>query len=662
MAGNPFRTSLVVQNNPAAAPPTSFPPADSHSRREERHVERDDDSVLEASPAPAKTKKTVRIEETILPHPDFGHVDNETTYAPAPGRRAGSPPPDFADELEERYPQDPAGRDVDARGMLGSAWKSTASPQPVTSPSGAPANPFARTLATIEPQEKGGDAAGQPKERTAIDKTAPGPKRQSLNVEGFKNLLMQGITPSPRNSAPPPIAPAPSSNSLSPAVFESSSSTDTSSISRQSIFDTAQEPHPESPRTSYDMAASEDEHAGLMRGETPKREKKKPPPAPRHRHGKLVKERTPQTVPFDEFSVAEVTLELKPHKRTNSDLNKPLPPTPPIPTSAPAHIISQDASYDTASLSETRDSETASMSETAPARPQKKVPPPVPLARRQSQLRSSTTSNRSRSNSSLTMSSQHSTDLPPIASAQEPRPYPSATPKAPPPPPPSRRHGNALPTINTSSANSSSTELSTSARPAVASPNPPSSRRTTFASEPPSPSAGPTRTPSMHSARTTSRAVSSESTSTNTNLPPPPPPPRRRQSGRASLDLQRPSLPPGPSLPGPRHTSMEYKRHSRSSMDGKRQGSIASVNSLSREYAPDEMALYSPREEVEDPAGEGRGLGGEGLSVVDAGEKDEDREKQKEKEKGSNASNILDDMERFQREIDELRERYQKAA
>ncbi|KAL5410016.1 hypothetical protein PMIN06_012086 [Paraphaeosphaeria minitans] len=651
MSGNPFRfrASLLVQNHPAAAPRTSFPSADSDSRREESLAERLHGSVLDASPAPAKTKKTVRIEspiETVRPHLDAGHVDSETTYPTARGRASSAA---IADGLEDGCAQDATGRDADEGGMVGSAWKSTAAPQSASSPSGVPANPFSRTLATMEPQEKGGDAAGQPKERTATDKT-----RQSLNVEGFKNLLMQGITTSPRNPAPPPIAPA--SNPLSPAVFESSSSTDTSSISRQSIFDTVQEPHPESPSTFYDMAASDDEHAGLVRGEAPKKEKKKPPPAPRHRHGKLVKERTPQTVAFDDFSVAEVTSELKTHKRTNSDLNKPLPPTPPIPTSAPAHIISQDASYDTASLADTRDGETASISEATPTRPQRKIPPPVPLARRQSQLRSSTTGNRSRSNSSLTMSSQHSTDLPPMASAQELSPQTSATHKAPPPPPPSRRHGNALSTINTSSANSSTTELSTSARPMTSSSNPPSSRRTTLNSEPSSPTRVK-RTPSMHSARTTSRAVSSESTNTNTNLPPPPPPPRRRQSGRSSLDMQPPSLPPGSSPGGTRYASTEHKRLSRSSMDGKRQGSIASVSSaLSREYAPDEQALHSPREEVEDPSG-AQGPGGE-ASSVDAGV----AQGQGHEKEGSNASNILDDMERFQREIDELRERYKKAA
>ena len=190
MSGNPFRASIVAQNHSPAATPTSFSPADSHSRGADGLAERKDDSgigpvttparvrsvqtginggtVFEVSPAPAKTKKSVRIEsptETIPPHADFGHVHNDTTYPAARGR-AEPPSPDssaaFTDELEDRYPSDPTNRDVDERGKPGSAWKSTASTQSATSPSGIPANPFSRTLATIEPQEKGGDA-GQPK-------------------------------------------------------------------------------------------------------------------------------------------------------------------------------------------------------------------------------------------------------------------------------------------------------------------------------------------------------------------------------------------------------------------------------------------------------------------------------------------------------------------
>ncbi|KAJ4291100.1 hypothetical protein N0V90_010298 [Kalmusia sp. IMI 367209] len=640
MSGNPFRAS-IIQNHPSAAPPTSFPQADSSNRSKDARDERQDDSVLDASSAlPQRTKKSVRIEsptETIPPHPAFDDEDDNLSYGISRNRYAGSPPPEpqstFANDLEDSGVHDSTRRQAVERGVTDNTWKSTGVSGSVHSPSGAPANPFSRTLASIEPQEKGGETAGQPKERTPTDKPTSGAARQSLNVEGFKNLLMQGIT-SPRSSAPPQSAPA--SHALSPAVFESSSSTDTSSISRQSIFDPLQEPNPESPRTSYDMAASDDEHVGLV-GEVKKEKKKKPPPTPRHRHGKLMSSRTPQTVSFSDFSAAEATPSPSAHKRTNSDLNKPLPHPPTIlPT---AHIVSQDTTHEVASISDTKDSETVSISDATPT--QKKVPPPVPLARRQSQLRTSTTGNRSRSNSSLTMSSQHSIELPPISYAQEPTSQPASH-KAAPPPPPSRRHRAALSTLNTSSANSSSTELSISGAPqppAVSSPNPPSSRRATLTSEPSSPVPGLTRTSSMHSARNNHRSVSNESA----NMPPPPPPPpRRRQSGRSSLDRERPNL-SSSSPSGSRHTSTEHKR---SSIDGRRPGSIASVSSLKHEYTPiaadSEQPLYSPREEVEEP--------------------DADKLEEFQRSGGSNASNILDDMERFQREIDELREKYKQAA
>lgn len=114
---------------------------------------------------------------------------------------------------------------------------------------------------------------------------------------------------------------------------------------------------------------------------------------------------------------------------------------------------------------------------------------------------------------------------------------------------------------------------------------------------------------------------------------------------------------------GSRQTSTEYKRNSRGSIDGKRQGSIASVSSLSREYVPgaaDEQALYSPREEVDEPLSSAVASPlpkpGEGALAAATAEAEAKRKD------GSNASNILDDMERFQREIDELRERYKKAA
>lgn len=73
---------------------------------------------------------------------------------------------------------------------------------------------------------------------------------------------------------------------------------------------------------------------------------------------------------------------------------------------------------------------------------------------------------------------------------------------------------------------------------------------------------------------------------------------------------------------------------------------MASESSFRNEYAPvdekseNEYALYSPREDTEDKLGSGAGL-------IEA---------------RSDSSNILDDMDKFQREIEELRQRYSKAA
>ncbi|KAF1956710.1 hypothetical protein CC80DRAFT_64073 [Byssothecium circinans] len=657
MSGNPFRASLHLQPNPTAS--ASASPTNTQDSRalEARDHGRDTVAVHDASSTtPAKTKKSVRIEspiETIPPHPAFHDVDSplppvspqRVSYA----QHLGSPPivspAGFSDNFED-FEVDGTGGGIgeaDARGMTAGSKKNSGTLEAVLSPSGAPSNPFARTLATIEPQEKGsGELMGQNKDRTSTERTQAGAAKASLDVEGFKNLLMTGIT-SPGSSGPPPQnAPAP--KSINAAVFESSSSTDTSSVSRQSIFEPVHDTHSESPRTSYEMVASDDERASLMGEQNKKKEKKKPPPAPKSRHGKLVNAKGPQTVSFEDFAATNPTASSLPAVRagrSNSDLNKPLPPTPPVP-SPQTHITSQDNTQDFPSIPDSRSSDTASLSDAAPA--QKRVPPPVPLARRHSQLRNSTVGNRSRSNSSLTISSQHSIELPTLSPNLEGQPTssPSSSQKIPPPPPPTRHRGAALATISTSSANSSSTELSSTAaaarRPTITSPNIPSSRRTTLSSEPTSPAAGLARASSINSVRTSHRAVSNESASSS-NIPPPPPPPRRRQSGRSSIDKERP-MPSSPTENS--RISTEYKR---SSPDSKRRTSVASESSLKYEYAPTstadggEHALYSPKE------------GGEERSGT------EDKSKRM-----TATASILDDMDKFQKEIEELRAKYRTAA
>lgn len=84
----------------------------------------------------------------------------------------------------------------------------------------------------------------------------------------------------------------------------------------------------------------------------------------------------------------------------------------------------------------------------------------------------------------------------------------------------------------------------------------------------------------------------------------------------------------------------------RTSLDNNRRASGASEHSLRYDYAPSEeksapeYALYSPREEAEDS------LASAGSGVAEV-------------RKDSNS--ILEDMEKFQREIDALRGKYKQA-
>jgi hypothetical protein len=502
-------------------------------------------------------------------------------------------------------------------------------PPSAISPAGIPANPFARTLASIEPQER--DSA---EIRTVAERPGLGNNRASLDVESFKNLLLTGKM-SPRQSNQPTQTTAPPS-ALAGPQFESSSSTDTSSISRQSLFEPPQETHPESPRTSYEMAESdEDERMGLV--SEVKKGRKKPPPAPKHRHGKLVTARQPQTVSFDSFSASDPAPSPITRPRDNSDVNKPLPPTPVVlPPSL--HITTQDTTPQRPTPVQQHSSESLATSDVP--KPQKRTPPPVPLARRQSQLRTSTAGNRSRSNSSLTMSSQLSVDAvlqSPVPSIKEP----SSIAKSPPPPPRSR-HGARLTDISSSSANSSGAELpqrSNSVRTATSAQGASSSRRSTLDSESAPPGPDVRRTSSISSSRNAQRVVSNEST--GSTMPPPPPPPRRRQSNRSSLDQQRPFI-PTTSPTESRRTSTENRR---TSLDNNRRTSVASESSLRREYAPtdekkgNEYALYSPSEESENKLGSGTAV----------------------TQTRSDSNNILDDMDKFQRELEELQQRFKKS-
>ncbi|CAN9079583.1 unnamed protein product [Alternaria alternata] len=306
-SGNPFRLSQAPRQ-PAAVPQTSFINTDSSVSEARRE---DNDHVLEdAAPPPTKTKKSVRILSPTTTIPPYSFDDKHATLSELRDRRSSQGPP-----ASPPPPVTPAGYanssvtagEANAQ-VIGKDAMAVADvppspspyvnhPQATPPPSNVPANPFSRTLASLEPQEREND-----EERTNTGRPMLGSSRASLDVESFKNLLMTG-KPTPRPSGPPP-QPTSVSQPLAGAQFETSSSTDTSSISRQSLFEPPQETHADSPRTSVDMAGSdEDESMGLV--SEVKKGKKKPPPAPKHRHGKLVAPRQPQTVSFESFAATE---------------------------------------------------------------------------------------------------------------------------------------------------------------------------------------------------------------------------------------------------------------------------------------------------------------------------------------------------------------------
>ncbi|KAG9547828.1 hypothetical protein KCU97_g20607, partial [Aureobasidium melanogenum] len=329
----------------------------------------------------------------------------------------------------------------------------------------APYNPFARTLATIDPQNAASAPVGLSRDTSAA------PAKPAMDVDAFTRMLLTGNTPS---ASPGPMTP----------------SAGHASAAANSLGDL----HPESPPASDD----DDEHhdgppepdyeqlTGLVR--TPDTHPKKPkPPPPAHHHGKSLStpSKGPQTVSFADFDVVATPPALpspsiaspKPQlARSPSDLNKPLPPPPPphhspSPEKAPS-ILEQ---FDDPAQSPQLPAEDFSLNS--------KRPPPIPLSRRSSQMRSS--SGRPRSSSNLSRSSvpdDHSDG--------------TATPPVKPPPPPARRGPHSV-----------ETDLpAPTARP----PLPPPPRHTKQRP------ASVSRTPSTNSTHSLNKA----------NMPPPPPPRR----------------------------------------------------------------------------------------------------------------------------------------
>lgn len=367
-----------------------------------------------------------------------------------------------------------------------------------------PPNPFRKTLVS-EPEEISSTAVGE-RPAEPLNRVASGTK-PLYDVDDFKRLLLTGE----RNASHAGAVPT-------PAAHDNGNNTDTSSISRQSIFEPLPENHQDTPRTSHEVSQSEDERQGLAH-DFPGGEARIRPSVPVSHYGKPVKGNTLQTkslhdsVRYSQSLVTGSAISNHQSKQSVSqsptDLNKPLPlpPTsafsghPPTDVKSPISSIQQD----NLSLKPPQTQENDNLL--------KKSPPALPLARRRSQIRQNP----------IATSSERPTSTIEVRS-KEPDPY-SGTfaapgPKLPPPPPP-RRHDRArgLSVSSTSSALSfASTTLASSSvdDQSLKSPK----------IRPPLP---PARTPSI---KKPPRLITS---SKSPSMAPPPTPPRGRGSSQSSL-------------------------------------------------------------------------------------------------------------------------------
>lgn len=327
------------------------------------------------------------------------------------------------------------------------------------------------------------------------------------DVNDFKRLLLTGEKNISHNGA-----------ALALVAHDSSSNTDTSSISRQSIFEPLPENHQDTPRTSHEITQSEDERQGSV-NEFHGGEARIRPPVPASHHGKPVRGNELQikflqdSATYGQRSITGSTVSDLHSKSSPSqsptDLNKPLPLPP---TSAFSERPLTEPDSQILSPHDEKLSRNVSQTQVIDHSP-KKSPPAPPLARRHSQMRQKpAVAKFERPVSSIEdKPKEQESYLMALAASSS---------KLPPPPPP-RRHGRVrgLSTSSTGSAISATlaTHLSSSADdPSLKSPKIP----------PPLP---PARTPSI---KKPPRSV------TNSNSPsmaPPPTPPRGRGSSQGSL-------------------------------------------------------------------------------------------------------------------------------
>ncbi|KAK8175010.1 hypothetical protein IWX90DRAFT_423045 [Phyllosticta citrichinensis] len=669
MSGNPFRRSVALNTATTGLSGTAFNSGNngplSTVSRTKKHVR-----VASPPPSPPETSSP-EPEPEPEPRPDPVFVRRLST-----SHHAGSPPP-AAHLAEDSYsdgtadePSDdsPAARDDDpddAPLKTNAANIRTSMDSTPTSP-GVP-NPFARTLETIEQGSRRlparNDAQGQ------SGKAAAAATRASMDVDSFKRLLLTGRADAESHAVS--TSTGATIQQTVASAEDARGSAELSAISRHALFGALHGGgRDDSPRSSYERSASDgvddDDHATLIGGGK-KPDKKKPPP-PRHKHGKSITltKRGPQVVSFADFAPSFVSQENKDstgRPRSQSDVNKPLPPRPRAASGNAEKDLPVVPQAEALSI-ETTDALPPQPS-SSPSQ-QRRKPPTPPLSRRYSQLRSVASEPRSRSNSTSASASASSAPDEPFsdtnASSSSPSPgtqqafnqssgagsSSSVAGSKPPPPPPARR--------SAATSVSSSSDLSNTI---IATPSRSSSRRSTASSiHQPNPSAfaagtAPS-TAAQHAARPlrlsssalemtpSSAGAASSSTTTSSHNAPPPPPPPRRGSSKNSFDLPRPSA----SV----LAAVGYGGSGGSGGASSGPNSPTLVQSRSRTASAGSERLWEVRaeEEQDEEEGGGRGGGGGG-GGLGLGVRGGQRQRQ--------SVDMLSELDKLQREVEALRER-----
>lgn len=334
-ATSPPISSTTTPSDPTAAPsPSPRPlPSSSDFARALSSLPKTDAPPPPVSFAKKKPVKKVRVQSPPPSSPESTGAEHTYPKYPLPARdpdeessNASASDEELNGESEDPFQNEAPPLPEEAlAGMTAGGIQGLQSGLGIGSPSqpplpplytgrGPPPNPFQKTLEDIEREAKDGGQG-------SADQAA-GAGKAGMDVEAFKRLLLTGQGPTPSQSG------------------DGGSITESSSVSRQSIFE-ASHPPQETPRTSHEISEPEGDEDKRDLISTPQRQgsksRKKPPPPPATRHGKLIKmglKNKQQAAalegssPGAGFSAVSPTSPRRPSSTSPTDFNKPLPPPP----------------------------------------------------------------------------------------------------------------------------------------------------------------------------------------------------------------------------------------------------------------------------------------------------------------------------------------------